>query len=228
METLALINGLRFIDSFFPSGGYAFSSGLEAAVHQGAVTNAEELDGYVRDLLEYSLAGREGVAAGIAHQAAVRDNVAMAIQADIELDAMKSCLQTRAASRQMGRQVMQIAAEQIEGPRILADYWDAVKSCRSPGHMSISMGLTLGAFGWKKREAIAAFLYHTAVGMVSAAHKLLPIGQRESQRLLRDWMPLMAKLSGVAENLTQLHSWSPVQDIYAMRQSRLTVRLFRS
>ena len=32
METLALLHGLRFIDSFFPSGGYAFSSGLEAAV----------------------------------------------------------------------------------------------------------------------------------------------------------------------------------------------------
>jgi urease accessory protein len=37
MNTLALLNGLRFVDSFFPSGGYAFSSGLEAAVQGGAV-----------------------------------------------------------------------------------------------------------------------------------------------------------------------------------------------
>ena len=43
MNTLSLLNGLRFVDSFFPSGGYAFSSGLEASVQGGAVRNAEEL-----------------------------------------------------------------------------------------------------------------------------------------------------------------------------------------
>ena len=35
MNTFSLLNGLRFVDSFFPSGGYAFSSGLEAAVQGG-------------------------------------------------------------------------------------------------------------------------------------------------------------------------------------------------
>ena len=30
MNTRSLLTGLRFVDSFFPSGGYAYSSGLEA------------------------------------------------------------------------------------------------------------------------------------------------------------------------------------------------------
>ena len=45
MDTLSLLNGLRFVDSFFPSGGYAFSSGLEAAVQGGAIRNARHAAG---------------------------------------------------------------------------------------------------------------------------------------------------------------------------------------
>ena len=51
MNTSSLLKGLRFVDSFFPSGGYAFSSGLEAAVQGGAVRNAEDLSRYVVELL---------------------------------------------------------------------------------------------------------------------------------------------------------------------------------
>ncbi|NOS81827.1 MAG: urease accessory protein UreF, partial [Nitrospira sp.] len=51
MDTSSLLKGLRFVDSFFPSGGYAYSSGLEAAVQGGAVRNAEELSRYVLESL---------------------------------------------------------------------------------------------------------------------------------------------------------------------------------
>ena len=65
------LTGLRFVDSFFPSGGYAFSSGLEAAVQGGAVRNAEELSHYVVELLTTGIGEREAVAAGLAHDAGV-------------------------------------------------------------------------------------------------------------------------------------------------------------
>ena len=44
MNTRSLLTGLRFVDSFFPSGGYAYSSGLEAAVQGGAVKTADDLE----------------------------------------------------------------------------------------------------------------------------------------------------------------------------------------
>ena len=75
---------------------------------------------------------------------------------------------------------------------------------------------------------MSAYLYQTATGLMSAALKLLPIGQREGQRLLDGWMSVIAELSGQAQPDTTMTSWSPVQDIYAMRHSRLESRLFRS
>ena len=75
---------------------------------------------------------------------------------------------------------------------------------------------------------LAAFLYQTATGFVAAAMKLMPLGQREGQRLLEDWIEVIERVSQQAARQRDLRSWSPVQDIYAMRHSRLESRLFRS
>lgn len=228
MDTISLLRGLRFIDSFFPSGGFAFSSGLEAAVQGGAVRDAGELSRYATGYLRGGIGPCDAVAVGIVHRAAVSGLLASAIEADRELDAMKTSRESREASRQMGRQVIRLAADRPVGPAIIRDYWAAVEAGRSPGHLAASLGLTLAVFGWSREEAIAAFLYHSATGLVSAAIKLLPIGQREAQRLLEEWLPTIETLSREAESRRGLMSWAPVQSIYQMRHSRLTTRLFRS
>ena len=228
MNTLSLLKGLRFVDSFFPSGGYAFSSGLEAAVQGGAVRNAEELSRYVVESLTTGIGEREAVAVGWAHDACVSGSVGIVFKADRELDAMKLGRESRTASRQMGRQVIRLAANQQTRHPLIEDYRAAVEAEQTPGHLAVSFGLTLAAAGWSKEDTIAAFLYQAAAGFVAAAMKLMPIGQREGQRLLEGWIEVIERVSQQAAHQRELRSWSPVQDIYAMRHSRLESRLFRS
>lgn len=228
VDTLSLLHGLRFIDSFFPSGGYAYSSGLEAAVQGNQIHNAEDLSYYVEDLFRRGLGHCEAVAAGLGHDAAISGTLQVALGADQELDAMKLSRDARMASRQMGRQILRSAGEQAVPSSTLRHFAAEVEGDRSPGHLAVSLGLTLGTLKWPRQESVAAFLYHTAVGFVSASLKLLPIGQREGQRLLARWMPLIVEVSCQVEHEETLTSWSPVQDIYSMRHARLTSRLFRS
>lgn len=228
MNTRSLLTGLRFVDSFFPSGGYAFSSGLEAAVQGGAIQNAEELSRYVVESLTTGIGEREAVAVGLAHEAYVSGSLEIAIKADRELEAMKLGRESRTASRQMGRQVIRLAADQHTRKPLIEDYLAAVEAERTPGHLAVSLGLTLAAAGWSKANTIAAFLYQTATGFVAAAMKLMPLGQREGQRLLESWIEVIERISHNAAHQRVLQSWSPVQDIYAMRHSRLESRLFRS
>lgn len=216
------------MDSFFPSGGFAYSSGLEAAVQGGAVRNAEDFSRYVEDMLRNGMGRREAVAVALAHDAVSNGVLQIAFDADRELDAMKTGRESRLASRQMGRQVIKIAAEQIDGQSILRDFHAAVEAERTPCHLAVSLGLALASSGWRREDAVAAYLYQAATGLMSAALKLLPIGQREGQRLLDGWMPLIAELSGHMQPDATMTSWSPLQDIYAMRHSRLESRLFRS
>jgi len=228
VDTSSLLKGLRFVDSFFPSGGYAFSSGLEAAVQGGGVRNAEELSRYVVELLTTGIGEREAVAAGLAHDAFVSGILDLALKTDRELDAMKLGRESRTASRQMGRQVIRLAATQQARQPLIEDFLAAVEAERTPGHLAVTVGLTLAAAGWSKEDTIAAFLYQAATGFVAAAMKLMPIGQREGQLLLEGWLEVIERVSHKAAHARVLQSWSPVQDIYAMRHSRLESRLFRS
>ncbi len=228
MNTLSLLTGFRFVDSFFPSGGFAFSSGLEAAVQGGLVKTSEDLFCFVVELLTSGMGEREAVATGLAHDAVLSGILKIALKADRELDAMKLGRESRVASRQMGRQVIRLVAEQKERVPLLDDFLAALEADQTPGHMAVSLGLTLAAAGWSKEDTIAAFLYQTATGFVAAAMKLIPIGQREGQRLLESWLEVIERVSHNAARQRVLLSWSPVQDIYAMRHSRLESRLFRS
>ena len=228
MNTLSLLNGLRFVDSFFPSGGYAFSSGLEAAVQGGAVRNAEELSRYVIESLTTGMGEREAVVVGLAHDSFVSGVLEIVLNTDHELDAMKLGREGRTSSRQMGRQVIRVAAEQHDRHLLIDDYLAAVEAEQTPGHLAVSLGLTLAAAGWSKEDTIAAFLYQAATGFVAAAMKLMPLGQREGQRLLEGWIAVIERVSHQAAHQRELRSWSPIQDIYAMRHSRLESRLFRS
>jgi len=228
MNTLSLIHGVRFLDSFFPSGGFAFSSGLEAAVKDGAVRDGKDLARYVEDLLVHGISRREAVSVAVAHQAETAGKLETALTVDRELDALKIGRESRLASRQMGRQVIRVAAGQMLGSRLLREFRRAIEEERTPGHLPVSIGMTLAACGWSRQDTVGAYLYQTAQGFVSAAIKLLPIGQQEGQQLLGRWAPLLADLSRTAKPQEDLVSWAPVHDIYAMRHARLESRLFRS
>lgn len=228
MNTPALLEGLRFVDTFFPSGGYAFSSGLEAAVQGGAVKNSDQFARYIEDLLRGGMSRREALATKIANAAGAEGIILAALEVDRRLDATKLSRESRMASRQMGRQVIRVAADQIKAKPVLSAYREEVGSDRAPGHLAVTFGLTLGACGWSREETAAAFLYQTAVGFVSAAMRLSPIGQHEGQRILGEWLPLIERISREVTSDTVMSSWSPIQDIYAMRHGSLEWRLFRS
>lgn len=228
MNTSALLEGLRFVDTFFPSGGYAFSSGLEAAVQDGAVKNSDQFSRYVEDFLRGGMSRREALATKIASTAGAEGVISAALEVDRRLDAAKLSRESRMASRQMGRQVIRVAADQIKAKPVLSEYCDEVEADRAPGHLAVAFGLTLGACGWSPGETTAAFLYQTAVGFVSAAMRLSPIGQHEGQRILGEWLPLIERISREVDSSAGMSSWSPIQDIYSMRHGSLEWRLFRS
>ena len=228
MDTGLLLRGFRYLDTFFPSGGFAFSSGLETAVQEGNVRTAEDLNRYVVDSFRWGLGTCEAVALAQAYQASIKRDLNGVIEVDCTLESMKQCRETRAASRQMGRSLLHHVIPPQAGQGILEEFCTAVYSGGSPGHLAVTFGVVFQAIGWDQQQTIAGFLYQAGVGFVSASYKLLPIGQREGQRMLETWVPLIEELSQTVDARTPLMSWTPIQEIYAMRHSQLTSRMFRS
>ena len=229
MNELALLKGLSFVDSFFPSGGFAFSFGLEAAVQEGIIKDGESLSEYLVHLLRFGVGGSDAIAVGVAHQALIENQINEAISVDRKLDAMKSCREIREGSRQMGKQVIRLGSVHLNHS-ILNEMTLKLENQDTPCHHSVAFGMVLGACQWSKRETILGYLYQVVVGWVFASIRLLPIGHQEGQSLIHGLFPHVINVSNDVHVLGQhdMKSWIPLHEIRAMRHSRLRVRLFRS
>ena len=229
METSALLRGLPFVDSFFPSGGYAYSYGLESACQDGALTNGAEVKDYIIQLVRYGTGASDAIAVAVAHRSIMADQIERVLAVDRQLEAIKAIRELREGSRQMGRQVIRIGAQQFP-QGIIQEINKRMESDETPCHFAIALGSVLSVCGWSERETVMGYLYQTVVGWVSAGMKLLPIGQQEGQNLIQILQPCLNDIveSIKDKGLNDMGGWTPLHDIRAMRHEEMEVRLFRS
>ena len=83
-SVLPLLGSLQLLDSFFPSGLYTLSYGLEAFVAAGAVTDGT-LTALLADYLRYGVGPADGVALACAHRAHGSGDLDLAAEADRRL-----------------------------------------------------------------------------------------------------------------------------------------------
>jgi len=142
---------------------------------------------------------------------------------------MKSVPEFRAASRQMGRQALRIAAGLGDDP-FLADLAHAVDDELAAGHHATVFGAAVGRAGAEPERAAAAYLYATAALIVGAGLRLIALGQLDGQRVLAAMRPRIARLAAAAATATvdDLWSFNPALEIAGIRHAALDLRLFRS
>jgi urease accessory protein len=229
MDSARLVSVLQFADSAFPAGGYAHSFGLEAYVQAGLVRDWRGVLGFLRAYLEGATGPCEATAAVAARAALGRGCLDECRRLDEALEAMKPVREFREASRQMGRQTLRVAAV-LSGDGRLAEYLAGVQSGDRPGHHGVTFGLAASALDWGAPETATALLYSSAALLVGAALRLLPLGQLDGQRLLRELQPLIARLADEALTRSAADLWSfcPGLEIQGVRHRQLPARLFRS
>jgi len=101
---------------------------------------------------------------------------------------------------------------------------------RVVGHQALVLGVLGCELGWEERIIVEVAGYQWLSGMISAALRLLPIGQLAGQRLLT---VVLQHLPAIADAIRQqgwddLSSAAPEFDIRAMQHEALYSRLFRS
>jgi urease accessory protein len=205
--TEAALALLQFADGLFPAGGFAHSFGLETYAQDGVVSDRAGLEAFVVAHLEGSAGPADAVAVAVAVRLARAADVASWVALDARLEAMKVVPETRAASRQMGRQTLRVAAA-LGADAFLADLARAVDDGLAAGHHAAVFGAALGRAGAEPAAAAAAHLYSTAALLVGAGLRLLALGQLDGQRVLAAVRPRIARLAGAAAAATPEAMWS--------------------
>ncbi len=225
---MAFLGGLQLGDSFFPSGLYTLSHGLEAFVQAKQVEPAN-LEALLADYLRYGFGAADGVALACAHRALEEDNLEVAVRADIRLTATKLPREARSTSHRTGRQLLRIAT-QIFGGEALDTYAEYVRRNQAPGNHAIVLGLVMVTQGIAREMALAGELYALASGCVAAAVRLSLVDHVVAQIVLHRLKPVIAEVAqtNCDRGVQDIASCVPRIDILAMRHERAEVRLFMS
>jgi urease accessory protein len=188
----------------------------------------------VGEFIQASLEGSIGTTDVIVMLSALRSvlgkvDLAALFSLDAIVEAMKPAEELRSASRQMGRQMIRVAAANADH-ELLRSYFSAIESDTTPGHHSVCYGVIGGTQEWSEHDAAAAYLYSAASAMAGAALRLLPLGQLRGQELLWKMRPVIARLACESATKTTADMWSfvPGIEIASMLHARLDARLFRS
>jgi urease accessory protein len=225
----ALLTLLQFSDGLFPAGGFAHSFGLETYVQDGRVRDRHDLEMFVAAHLDGSAGPADAAAAAIAVGVARRDESHEWFALDARLDAMKTVPEFRAASRQMGRQALRVAAG-LGGDPFLGRLARAVDDDRAAAHHATVFGAAVGRGGAEPERAAAAYLYSSAALLVGAGLRLIALGQLDGQRVLAAMRGRIERLAAAAATATEDDLWSfnPALELAGIRHAALDMRLFRS
>jgi len=208
MDHGRLLRVLALGDSGFPSGGLAFSQGLEAAVHAGFVTDESSLAGFVEALVT----GRWATADRVFLARAADPAKVSVVDHDVETHS--SVAELRRASRRAGRAAL--GTHVRLGLPAAVEFAAAVDTDRTPGHLVTVQAVCLRAAGLDPSEVELVSVWNLVSQLAAAGLRLGVCGHLGAQRVITVGTTAAARvLAGPVP--TEPRTSTPLFDVLAAR-----------
>ena len=219
----ALPQLLRLASPMLPVGAYAYSQGMEWAVEEGTIRDEGSALVWIADLLRFSVGTLEAPVWQRLYRAWQKRDVESARHWNERFIAIRETAEFRAETLQMGGALKAVldATREIDTGLL-----DQIESPAFPTAFSFAAH----GLGVPLREGLTGYLWAWGENQVSAAMKLVPLGQSSGQRIL---VNLIALLPGIADNALGmqedgLSNYAPALAIASSRHETQYTRLFRS
>lgn len=212
----------QMVDSAFPTGGFAHSGGIEAALQQGHI-DPQRFGDHLRELLN------QVAQTAIPFVTAAYDSPQDFEKLDTTCDAFLSNHVAKRASRQQG-QTLLATATAIFSDAYLNSLRLQLREKQGPTHLPCVFGVVARRAGLKRSEAVEAFLFLAIRNFISAAVRLSIVGPMEAQRIQAASSPFLSTLAERSQHLTleDIAQPAPLLDLLHANHDRLYSRLFHS
>ncbi|HEV8719402.1 MAG TPA: urease accessory protein UreF [Candidatus Binatia bacterium] len=217
---------LQLASPILPVGAYSYSQGLESAVAAGAVGDLETAHCWIGDLLEYSVGHIEPPLLSRLIASWTAQDFTLAVQWNALFLASRETSELRAETLQMGYSLRKLVMELEEADE------KALAHLARLEEISFPAAFAFAAAQWKvpAQPAVVAYLWAWLEGQVTAAVKLVPLGQTDGQWML---FALGDRLLPIAERAASMSNddiggFAPGLAIFSSRHETQYSRLFRS
>ena len=218
---------MQLADSFFPTGSFTLSHGLEALVQTGKIQSAQDLQVFLQLLLLNKVGTTDIVALIYAHRGSKDGDLEAVRRADRQLFAQTAIAKIRETQRQSGRALLMVSSSTWQDERLSILNREAAMGeihCLHP----VIFGAVAAIAGLREQDAVLAFLHGLVTSILSAAIRLGVLGHIQTQQILLYLAPDIEAVWSTARsmNLEQMWSCTPSIDIAQMQHSKLAQRLF--
>ena len=175
MRNLAML--LQMASPALPVGAFAYSQGIERAVEDGLIRNAEEAKRWTLDVLDGPMTHWEAPVWLRVHRAVLLGDDASVEHWNERFVASRETSEVRAETLQMGASLAAWACELG---------LDVGPTLRTVPELSFTAGFAAcaAAAGIGEDEGVLAYVWSWIENQVTAAIKAVPLGQMAAQRLL--------------------------------------------
>jgi urease accessory protein len=216
-------------DSFYPTGSYAHSFGLEGLVHEGVIRDRETLRAFIfRSALPALRHAELPLAAHSWHAFALPDWEKLR-ELCVLSSALKTASEARLASENIGRQRAELAARLHASP-LAQEFLQRAATQSWPHSSAIAAALEGRVLGAPLDAVLAGLAYASLASSISAAMKILRLGQNGAQSLLTEALAATPPLIAAAKTtaLADIGWFNPWLDIAAARHESADARMFIS
>lgn len=218
-DTVALVRLMTWLSPAFPVGAFSYSSGLEQAVADGDVGDAQTLRGWLLSLLAHGNLWNDAVLLAAAHRAF--DDAERLAEMVALAEALSGSAERHLETMLQGGAFLTAAAS---WPHPVLD------ALGEAAAYPVAVGAVSAAHGIGAEAALAAFLHAVASNLVSVAIRCGVIGQKNAVSVLAGLEAEIIALAAAAagSTLDDLGSATIRADIASLRHETLPTRLFRS
>jgi urease accessory protein len=218
---------MQLSDSFFPTGMYSMSNGLEAIFYSGKKIKAEELRELIKTYLEYQIGPADCTALGNAYEHAARSNLAKLLEVDRAIFSMKLVQEIRDASVRSGTQLVR-CIRSFSDNKILGQYEDAIRGGQAFGPYPVALAVAANAFLIPKEKTALVMLYSFSVSIVGAALRLGMLQHFDGQKVIDELKPTIVKVikANINRPIEGIWQFAPSIDIIQISHERMNSKMF--
>lgn len=215
----SLLRLMTWLSPAFPVGAFGYSHGLETAIAEGRIRDADAAVGWIETLLTVGSGWNDLVLFAEAHRAALAGDGASLSETAGLARALAGSAERRLETVDLG-----VAFAEASIP------WDTANTAGEALPYPVAVAGIAARHMVSLEAALVAYAHAFAANLLAASQRLIPLGQRDGVRVLHRLEPVVLAVAARAalSSLDDLGSAAILSDICALRHETTSPRLFRT